>query len=138
MSLEVRTGPVPEAKTNDKAVNYHVSFDLAIKNDGTDEYNIPSPAGQLWNVVVFQRDSGKVLKWNWTGADATPASLAAGHELKLAAEWDPQNDADSGSYVVTKHLNLITRIKYRLELLSGTKPFHRQERARYAPLSGAR
>ena len=62
VSLEVRTGPVPEAKTNDKAVNYHVSFDLAIKNDGTDEYNIPSPAGQLWNVVVFQRDSGKVLK----------------------------------------------------------------------------
>src|SRR5205807_10294335 len=100
VSLEVKTASIPEAQTNDKAVNYHVSFDLAIKNNGTDEYNIPSPAGQLWSVVVFQRDSGKVLKWNWTRADAAPASLAAGNELKLAAEWDPANDADSGSYVV--------------------------------------
>ncbi|HEV2988264.1 MAG TPA: 5'-nucleotidase C-terminal domain-containing protein [Candidatus Angelobacter sp.] len=99
--LEVRTTPVPQAQTNKKAVKYHVSFDLTVKNNGTNEYKVPRPAGQLWNVFVFQANSGKVLKWNWIGDGAASASLAAGDELKLAAEWDSANDVDSGSYVVT-------------------------------------
>ncbi len=101
LSLEARATPVPQAQTKDNAVKYHVSFDLAIKNVATNVYEIHGSVGQLWNIVVFQRDSAKVLKWNWTGAGVAPASLVTGDEWKLAAEWDSTNDADSGSYVVT-------------------------------------
>lgn len=106
--LDVHINPVFDAKgevkyddEKDEEVKYHVSFELAIKNTGADQYQLSRTIHKLWTVVVYQKDSQKTLKWDWTGDESKITTLLPGQELHATADWDALNDAKSGVYTVT-------------------------------------